>query len=48
MEKSERAPDSEWCRNHIWNTTGFVPAVYDNGTHYITNMTLEALKTTGF
>gem|GEM_PF-4213001 len=26
MEKSERAPDSEWCRN----------------------MTLEALKTTGF
>ena len=57
-EKSERAPfymveaftkqgtDSEWCKNHIWNTTGFVPAVYDKGTHYVTNMrlTLESLK----
>jgi hypothetical protein len=57
-EKSERAPfymvevftkqgtDSEWCKNHIWNTTGFVPAVYDKGTHYVTNMrlTLETLK----
>ena len=59
QEKSERAPfymvevftqqgtDSEWCKNHIWNTTGFVPAVYDKGTHYVTNMrlTLDALKT---
>jgi hypothetical protein len=59
MEKSERAPfymvevftkqgtDSEWCKNHIWNTTGFVPAIYDKGTHYVTNMrlTLEILKT---
>jgi hypothetical protein len=27
------------CR-HIWNTTGFVPAIYDNGTHYVTNMRL--------
>ena len=58
-EKSERAPfymvevftkqgtDSEWCKNHIWNTTGFVPAVYDKGTHYVTNMrlTLDILKT---
>jgi hypothetical protein len=57
-EKSERAPfymvevftkqgtDSEWCKNHIWKTTGFVPAVYDKGTHYVTNMrlTLETLK----
>ena len=44
QEKSERAPfymvevftgqgtDSEWCKNHIWKTTGFVPAVYDKGT----------------
>ncbi|MBV9667603.1 MAG: hypothetical protein JO327_05665, partial [Nitrososphaeraceae archaeon] len=51
-EKSERAPfymvevftkqgtDSEWCKNHIWKTTGFVPAVYDKGTHYVTNMRL--------
>ena len=58
-EKSERAPfymvevftkpgtDSEWCKDHIWKTTGFVPAIYDNGTHYVTNMrlTLEILKT---
>ena len=58
QEKSERAPfymvevftkqgtDSEWCKNHICITTGFVPAVYDNGTHYVTNMrlTLEILK----
>ena len=33
-------------KNHIWKTTGFVPAVYDKGTHYVTNMrlTLEILK----
>jgi hypothetical protein len=57
-EKSERSPfymvevftkegtDSEWCKNHIYKTTGFVPAVYDKGTHYVTNMrlTLEILK----
>jgi len=57
-EKSERAPfymvevftkpgtDSEWCKRHIWNTTGFVPAIYDKGTHYVTNMrlTLDILK----
>ena len=55
-EKSERAPfymvevftkqGTDWCKNHIWNTTGFVPAVYDKGTHYVTNMrlTLETLK----
>jgi hypothetical protein len=57
-EKSEHAPfymvevftkpgtDSEWCKDHIWKTTGFVPAVYDKGTHYATNMrlTLDILK----
>ena len=39
--------DSEWCKRHIWNTTGFVPGVYDKGTHYVTNMrlTLDILKT---
>jgi hypothetical protein len=61
QEKSERAPfymvevftkpgtDSEWCKNHIWKTSGFVPAVYDKGTHYVTNMrlTLEILKKIG-
>ena len=57
-EKSERAPfymvevftkkgsGSQWCKNHIWKTTGFVPAIYDSGTHYVTNMrlTLDILK----
>ena len=43
---TKQGTDSEWCKNHIWNTTGFVPAVYDKGTHYVTNMrlTLETLK----
>jgi hypothetical protein len=57
-EKSERAPfymvevftkpgtNSEWCKYHICKTTGFVPAIYDKGTHYATNMrlTLDILK----
>jgi hypothetical protein len=52
-EKSERAPfymvevftkpgtNSEWCKAHIIETTGFVPAIYDKGTHYVTNMRLK-------
>jgi hypothetical protein len=38
--------DSEWCKRHIRKTTGFVPAIYDKGTHYVTNMrlTLDILK----
>jgi hypothetical protein len=57
-EKSERAPfymvevftklgtNSEWCKQHIIETTGFVPAIYDRGTHYVTNMrlTLDILR----
>jgi hypothetical protein len=57
-QKSERAPfymvevftkpgtNSEWCKQHITETTGFVPAIYDKGTHYVTNMrlTLDILK----
>jgi hypothetical protein len=51
-EKTERAPfymvevftksgtDSEWCKDHIWNSCGSVPAIYDHGTHYATNMRL--------
>ena len=56
--RSERAPfymvkvftkpntNSEWCKQHIIETTGFVPAIYDKGTHYVTNMrlTLDILK----
>jgi hypothetical protein len=38
--------NSEWCKRHITETTGFVPAIYDKGTHYVTNMrlTLDILK----
>jgi hypothetical protein len=38
--------NSEWCRRHIVETTGFVPAIYDKGTRYVTNMrlTLDILK----
>ena len=39
--------NSEWCNKaHIIETTGFVPAIYDKGTHYVTNMrlTLDILK----
>ena len=47
-QKSERAPfymvevftkpgtKSEWCKQHITETTGLVPAIYDKGTHYVT------------
>ena len=54
QEKAERAPfymvevftkrgtDSQWCKEHIWNTCGSVPAIYDNGTHYATNMRLTS------
>ena len=38
--------DSNTIREHIWNTTGKMPGIYDNGTHYVTNqrLTLETLK----
>lgn len=38
--------DPDTIREHIWNTTGKMPAVYDNGTHYVTiqKLTLETLK----
>jgi hypothetical protein len=42
----ESGIDADTIREHIWNTTGKMPAIYDNGTHYITNqkLTLETLK----
>jgi hypothetical protein len=57
-EKSERAPfymveiftnsnvNSEDMKEHIYQTTGMLPSIYDNGTHYVTNqrLTLEILK----
>ena len=43
---TKKGTDSQWCKDHIWNTNGFVPAIYDNGTHYATNMriTYDILK----
>jgi sulfur relay (sulfurtransferase) DsrF/TusC family protein len=57
-EKSEHSPfymveiftkpgtDSEEMKNKIFEKTGGLPTIYDNGTHYVTNqrLTLEALK----
>ncbi len=38
--------DSEKAREYIFSKTGMVPAVFDNGTHYVTNqqLSLEMLK----
>jgi hypothetical protein len=38
--------DSEAARKNIFEKTGMVPAVYQNGTHYVTNhkLTLEILN----
>ena len=38
--------DSEAAKNRIFEKTGMMPAVYDRGTHYVTNqkLTLEILK----
>src|ERR671931_125513 len=58
QEKSERAPfymveiftkpkiNSEKLKEHIHKKTGMIPAIYDDGTHYVTNkkLTLEMLK----
>ena len=57
-EKSEDAPfymveiftkpgtDSEAMKNKIFERTGWLPTVFDKGTHYVTNqrLTLEMLK----
>src|SRR5215467_7939867 len=38
--------DSEAAKKYIFGKTGMVPAIYDKGTHYVTNqnLTLEILK----
>jgi hypothetical protein len=38
--------DSTKIKDNIFNKTGMIPAVYDNGTHYVTNqrLNLEMLK----
>jgi hypothetical protein len=57
-EKSEHSPfymveiftksgtDSEAMKNKIFEKTGWLPTIYDKGTHYVTNqrLTLETLK----
>jgi hypothetical protein len=37
---TKQGTNAEWCKQHILRTTGFVPAIYDKGTHYATNMRL--------
>jgi hypothetical protein len=43
---TKEGTDSEAMKNHIFNNTGMLPAIYDHGTHYVTNqrLSLEILK----
>lgn len=43
---TKEGTDPEASKRHILKTTGMVPAIYDNGTHYVTHMRLtpEILK----
>lgn len=43
---TKEGTDSEAMRNHIIEKTQMVPAIYDKGTHYVTNqrLTLEMIK----
>lgn len=43
---TKKGIDSEKAKMYIIQKTGMVPAIYDNGTHYVTNqrLTLEMLK----
>jgi hypothetical protein len=43
---TKKVTDSEKAKMYIIQKTGMVPAIYDNGTHYVTNqrLTLEMLK----
>ena len=43
---TKKGNDSQWCKDHMRNTTGFVPAIYDNGPGSATNMriTYDILK----
>jgi hypothetical protein len=38
--------DPEAAKNYVFDKTGMIPAIYDKGTHYVTNhkLTLEMLK----
>jgi hypothetical protein len=43
---TKQGTNAECCKQHILRTTGFVPAIYDKGTHCATNMrlTLDIIK----
>lgn len=43
---TKKGIDSQKARDFISYKTGVMPAIYDNGTHYVTNrkLTLEELK----
>lgn len=43
---TKEGTDSEAARPYIMEKTGMAPAIFDNGTHYVTNQkrTLEMLK----
>jgi hypothetical protein len=43
---TKEGTDSEAMKNRIFNNTGMLPAIYDHGTHYVTNqrLNLEILK----
>ena len=43
---TKEGTNSEKSRDHILQTTGTIPSVYDNGTHYVSThrLTLEILK----
>jgi hypothetical protein len=43
---TKNGTDPEKAKNYIFQKTGMRPAVYDKGTHYVTNqkLTLEILK----
>ena len=38
---TKRGIDSQAARNYIFEKTGMVSAVYDHGTHYVTNQKLK-------
>jgi hypothetical protein len=44
--KTVKGTDQEEMQNMIFERTGFLPSIYENGTHYIANMrlSLELLK----
>ena len=43
---TKKGIDSEKAKQYIIQKTGMVPAIYDHGTHYVTNqrLTLEMLR----